>query len=218
MPRSTFAGMVLIGILAAAAPARALDNVRPPLGALYMSPESSFYVGVWEWPPIMTAVEFQLYLVAEIDFSLVDRTEQNGVNGPNAWEASISFPAELALIGTTLFPEGSAVDLNPSASDYQVGTGATMPAGPAPIVLAEFTVLLLGQTRSMRLDLGAVEGPTASFDGVPGWAEGFALNGCTNQGGFAIPCLFPFDFVGDLSLVWPSTETETWGALKARFD
>jgi hypothetical protein len=104
--------------------------------------------------PINPFQQFSWFLVVKIDFEDIGLGNQNGSNGIQAWEASVSIPDEITVTGSTFNPPGSVnvgVPGDPNDSNWIVGTGVIITAASTPIEVVSYNGLLLAAATNLEL-------------------------------------------------------------------
>ena len=205
----------LLVLVVASAPAFAQEDsqsVGQPLGAIYVSADSSGYVPSLTVP---AGGSVTAYLIADIDYTDIGVPSENEFNGLFAWEGTLQVPPDILLAETQLSPVGRAINFAQSP-DFIVGTGEILLAENSPALLATFTLFSLAEVQEALVTLGPIPDPT--IPGTPIWAEGDAVgNECFTVNG-PTGCVRAFATAGGLVLNESPVDTEetSFGALKAK--
>lgn len=215
MKRIAIATLALLIAGALAVPAQAqTTSFGTAFGSLYLSAATDQQVDYLQ--NITPGVQFEFYLVAEIDFSAIGEPGQNATNGIKAYEARVTVPASMFVLNQAADP--AEVDIGtkaPPVFDYVVGTGQNVLASSTPRALVTFTGLFTAETGGTVLaEVGTVANPSTDN---PNWVEWLAINECSTPTG-PTGCIREFTDFGNLRLsTGVDTDQDSWGGMKAQF-
>ena len=194
--------------------------VGEPLGTIYLSATPHAREGM------MTAgvfVPFEIYIVGDVDYGHIGRSDQNATNGPAGWEASVSMPAEILLLSTITHPPGFAINLG-NTTNFLVGLGTIFTAATGPWTLVTYNTMILLPTppTDLVVDLGAATPTTFVDSPAPGWVDGQVMNECFLPTGLPSKCKRIFANVYGLRINCVTdctvpTESKSWGSMKTNF-
>jgi hypothetical protein len=235
MKRVAIAALALL-VLGGTAASSMAQTFGQELGSLYLSRSQTEYQpnlggagvnGAPDEDPIASFQNFSFYIVTEIDYADIGLGNQNGAAGLQAWEAAIDLgeAVGLTVLSRTMFP-GGAGDLGNGNDNWVVFLGSQVTALSTPFVLVEYSGGFFGgePPSDILVPIGS-SSPSSFNPPVPGWNEGVALGECTLNGN-PIKCLRPYAFTGRMTINCVtqcldvnnvSTETPSWGAIKANY-
>jgi hypothetical protein len=215
MKRIAIATLALLIAGALAVPAQAQSQTfGQAFGSLYLSAAPDQQIDYLQ--EITPGVQFEFYVVTEIDFSALGEPDQNNTNGIKGWEARVTVPASMFVLNQAADPV--SVDLGDKTApvfDYIVGTGQNVLASSTPRALVTFTGLFTAETGGTVLaEIGNVANPSADN---PSWVEWLGINECFTPTG-PTGCIREFTDFGNLRLsTGVDTDQDSWGGMKAQF-
>jgi len=162
--------------------------------------------------------QFDIFVIADIDFADDNRGGQNLTNGLTGWEAEFNVPAAITVLGRELNPP-SAVNVG-SGDNFIVGTGTLFTADSTPVFLVKYQGGLFVQ--EPPVDLVITVGPAtpnSENTGGPNWLES-ATAGTGEIHEFAdtwMDARFVVNCSEDIACNEVATRDESFGSVKARF-
>jgi len=197
-----------------------------PLGWIYLSSDNTVYK-----PDIYATafVPFTFYMMLNLDYGFINRSDLNTSTGVQAWEASLILPAEFTILSVTV--QGVSQYLG-DATNLIVGLPATILAAQTPTDLVAYSVgkFTPGDPVDVVLDIGP-HSPSSFSPAAPGMNDSADIGECTKiSDGSTVKCLRPFAKVSRAVIncnspwcdpcgyIGCATENTRWSTIKATFD
>lgn len=192
------------------------NGVGQGFGDFYVSAAPDRYEPVIDLP-INTPTP--VYLLAFVDYTAIGAPDQNEFNGVGAWEARVTVPASVLVIGNVLNPGTALNVVTPIAPnlEYQVGTGSLIPAENGIMILATLTLLATSEISGADITVAPIANPSLAGEVVwvdfqPFGSECFSPTG-------PITCIRAFDVLGGATINPEpvADDARSFGNLKSRF-
>lgn len=159
---------------------------------------------------VQSGGEFEFFVMAEVSFG--DPT-RDAVDGINAWEAMVEFPAQVNILEREVFGNPLTCTGGSCGDDWFVILDGCVRASDGRSRLVRYRAQLLNDVEDQVIRLAPTS--LSSFDGLsPGWAA------CVREGG-------PDQYLHPFASGWTSeivvnssvsTRSQSWAATKALYD